>query len=377
MDSKAKFGDIIQTNRELSSAARVAVKEVLDVKKGERVLIVTNPEMNVSNISMAVYDAVIDAKGVPVLCVQPYKTQLDFAEPSVVKAIESNPDIAISLSAEKLGKDGAAMANPHKAGDKTYDNTFSYLMAVKKMRSFWSPSVTMEMFAKTVPIDYRALRHDCKNLKESLDKAISARITTKAGTDITIGLNGRLTHVDDGDFRRPGTGGNLPAGEVYISPELGKSKGTIVFDGSISVTNGDVVTKEPVVVTVEGGFVTTIEGGREADALREAIENGEKSPGVWASEGKIASNLVAEYKRNARNLGELGIGLNRAAEIIGNMLEDEKVYSTCHIAIGSNYDDDANAMTHLDCLVKKPTIELAYSNGAKKTVMEAGALVSR
>jgi len=377
MDAKAKFGDFTQTNRELTSAARVAVNEVLEVRKGEKVLIITNPEMNVYTISMAVYDAIIESKGVPVLCTQPYKTQLDFAEQSVVQAIAANPDVAISLSAEKLGKDGPAMANPHKLGDKTFDSTFNYLMAAKRMRSFWSPSVTMEMFAKTVPIDYKALRHDCKNLKDSMDKATSARITTKAGTDITIGLKGRLTHVDDGDFRRPGTGGNLPAGEVYISPELGTSKGTIVFDGSISVTNGDVVTKEPVVVGVECGFVTSIEGGREADALREAIENGERSPGVWASEGKIAANLVADYKKNARNLGELGIGLNRAAEIVGNMLEDEKVYSTCHIAIGSNYDDDANAMTHLDCLVKKPTIELAYSNGAKKTVMEAGALVSR
>ncbi len=374
MDAKARFGDFTQTGKELSVAARVAVRDVLDVKKGEKVLIITNPEMNVHTISMSIYDAVIEAKGVPALCVQPYKTQLDFAEPSIVKAIESNPDVAISLSAEKLGKDAAAMASPFKSGSKTYDHAFNYLMGEKKMRSFWSPSVTMEMFAKTVPIDYAALRRDCKNLKAALDKANSARITTAAGTDITIGLKGRETHVDDGDFRRPGTGGNLPAGEVYISPELGKSNGKIVFDGSISVTDGDVVTKEPVIVEVKDGFVVGIEGGREADALKEAIENGERSPVTWAREGKLASDLVEGYKRNASNLGELGIGLNRAAQIVGNMLEDEKVYSTCHIAIGSNYDDDAKAMTHLDCLVKKPTIELAFSNGAKKAVMEGGAL---
>jgi leucyl aminopeptidase (aminopeptidase T) len=377
MDAAAKFSDITQGTRELTKAANVAVRQVLDVRKGERVLIITNPELNVYSISQSIYDAVIDSKGVPTMAVQPYKTQLDFAEPSIVKAIESNPDVAISLSAEKLGKDQVAMAKPYKAGDKTYDHAFNYLMAEKRMRSFWSPSVTMEMFAKTVPIDYGALRHDCRNLKGALDKAISARVTTAAGTDITIGLRNRETHVDDGDFRRPGTGGNLPAGEVYISPELGASNGVVAFDGSISVTNGDVVTKEPVVVRVKDGFVTDIEGGREADSLREAIENGENSPRKWASEGKLAPGLVEEYRRNARNLGELGIGLNRAAEIVGNMLEDEKVYSTCHIAIGSNYDEDAKAMIHLDCLVKRPTIELAYSNGAKKTVMSDGSLGSR
>jgi leucyl aminopeptidase (aminopeptidase T) len=80
------------------------------------------------------------------------------------------------------------------------------------------------------------------------------------------------------------------------------------------------------------------------------------------------------YATNARNLGELGIGLNTEARITGNMLEDEKVYGTCHFAIGSNYDEDAPAMIHLDGLVKNPTIAAVMADASVRTLMKDGAI---
>jgi hypothetical protein len=62
----------------------------------------------------------------------------------------------------------------------------------------------------------------------------------------------------------------------------------------------------------------------------------------------------AVYARNARNIGEIGIGLNPEARINGHMLEDEKAFYTCHFAIGLNYDNDASCLIHLDDLVKNP-----------------------
>jgi leucyl aminopeptidase (aminopeptidase T) len=93
------------------------------------------------------------------------------------------------------------------------------------------------------------------------------------------------------------------------------------------------------------------------------------------SQGKIPENLKDHYIQNSRNLGELGIGLNKNAKIVGNMLEDEKVYGTCHIAIGSNYDDDAKALIHLDGLIKAPTITVKYEDGSEKTIMKDGEVV--
>jgi len=375
MASKTGMDDVkLIKNAGLKKAAKVAAADVLGVKDGDKVLIITNPESNVYSVSMAMYEAAEALGGKPAVMIQPVKTQLDFAEKSVIGAIASNPDICISLSAEKLGKDEAAIKNNYRIGKKEYDHVFDYLFRGKMMRAFWSPSVTAKMFAKTVPIDYTRLRNECKAIKAVLDKADSVHVTAPSGTDLTIGLRKRLADMDDGDFRAPGTGGNLPAGEVYISPELGSSQGIIAFDGSISLEKGDLIIKQPIIARIEDNFVKKLEGGEEASILEKTLQSGRDNALEMVKQGKLDPFSGDEYARNARNLGELGIGLNRKAEIVGNMLEDEKVFSTCHIAIGANYDDDAKAMIHLDGLIKLPSIVARYPDGTEVEIMSQGKL---
>ena len=153
----------------------------------------------------------------------------------------------------------------------------------------------------------------------------------------------------------PGKGGNLPAGEVFISPQLGASHGTIVFDGSITLEE-TVVVKTPVRIEIEKGFVTKIDGGKEADRLNKYIDNAEEKPFEMMRNGELDEQKAGEYSKNARHIGEFGIGINPRAQIVGNVLEDEKVLGTVHFAIGSNYDHDASALIHSDGIVKKPTI---------------------
>jgi len=62
-----------------------------------------------------------------------------------------------------------------------------------------------------------------------------------------MGLEGRKAFSDDGDFRTPGAGGNLPAGETFISPQLGASNGRqSAYDGSIALDRGEVVIRKPI-----------------------------------------------------------------------------------------------------------------------------------
>ena len=56
------------------------------------------------------------------------------------------------------------------------------------------------------------------------------------------------------------------------------------------------------------------------------------------------------------------------------MLVDEKAYRTCHIAIGSNYDNDAPSLTHLDGLILEPTLTVRYGNGSTQVIMDQGSL---
>ena len=76
------------------------------------------------------------------------------------------------------------------------------------------------------------------------------------------------------------------------------------------------VIEEPLVVDVEAGFITRIEGGRQARMLREDLEN--------------------QGDQNSFNIAELGLGLNPQCRMLGIMLEDEGVLGTAHIGIGTN-----------------------------------------
>jgi len=363
--------------RSLLESARTAIEQVLSVKPDESVLIVTNPVSDVSDISMAIYDAAVEAGARPVLAYQPQKNQLDFAEPAIIEAISSRPDVFISMSAGKLGKDRRGIAEPYESGGRRFDNLFHFLLyGEKSMRSFWSPGVTREIFLRAVPVDYATLRLKCASLKQVLDHAASVRITTRAGTDITIGVAGRIAFVDDGDFSIPGRGGNLPAGETYISPTLGSSEGVVVFDGSIASYSGTIQIRQPIRVEVAGGFVTGIEGGTEADELADTIRRGEENTTALEKQGKLPAGEGEVYRRNVRNIGELGIGLNPAAQVTGNMLEDEKAFRTCHIAIGHNYDEDAPALTHLDGVIRNPTISVVYPDSSQIELMRNGEFVS-
>ncbi|MDR2344105.1 MAG: aminopeptidase [Spirochaetaceae bacterium] len=362
-------------DEKLMSAARIAVLDALKVKAGERVLVISNPMREVALISMALYDAALEAGGRPVLLFQPYKSQMDFAEDALVAAFEASPEVVISVSAGKLGKDRRGIAAPYRHGDKTYDHIFHLKQYGEgSCRAFWSPAVTLDSFIRTVPVDYGLLKERCARVGAALDEASSVRVRAPGGTDIVIGLAGRKAKLDDGDFSKAGSGGNLPAGETFISPENGTAEGLIVFDGSISLHDRDILIKSPIRCTVENGFVREISGGREAYELRETVTLAERNAVQFEREGRIPSGLGVLYAKNARNIGELGIGLNPAARISGNMLEDEKAFNTCHFAIGQNYDEDAPSLIHLDGLVRNPTITALMPDGSSRTIEQDGIL---
>jgi leucyl aminopeptidase (aminopeptidase T) len=360
---------------ELKRAAEIAIRVSLKVRPGEQVLIVSNPDHEVSEISRAVYDAALEAGGRPTLIYQPVKSQLDFAEKTVLAAFGAKPEVVISLSAEKLGKDEEGIAKPYTCGGAEFDHIFHLqLYGTKTCRSFWSPSTNIDSFIRTVPIDYDQLARRCALIKAALDRAVSLRVSAPGGTDAYFGLGGRLAFSDDGDFSRGGTGGNLPAGETFISPENGTARGQIVFDGSISLHRGDIVIREPIRCTLEGGFVREISGGEEARALRHTVETAEQNALDMEKAGTLSPGQGAVYARNARTIGEIGIGLNPAARITGSMLEDEKAFRTCHFAIGMNYDRDAPALIHLDGLVKNPTITAVNEDGGETVIEQDGEL---
>jgi aminopeptidase len=332
----------------LEEAALVAMKDVLGLRPGEEVVIATNFEGDAFDIAKALFNQTKALGGRPVMLIQEPKTILQFAEHTILAAIRENPDIFISIPFYKTGKDPYGQKIGYIGHDgKKYEHIQYYMMGERKLRSFWSPSLTRDTFERCVVIDYVEMRANAAKLKKVLDAGKEVRVTAPAGTDVTISIEGRQAHSDDGDFRAPGTGGNMPCGEVYISPIVGSTKGTIVYDGTLDLIPSCIQPREPVHVHFKDGYISEITGGPDADALLNVIKSGEK---------RARDNGLVDEVRNARNIGELGIGLNYQAKMVNNMLEDEKVGKTCHFAIGFNYDNDGPALIHQDCLVKNPSI---------------------
>lgn len=371
-----KFSEFIDIKRDLLASAGTAVRESLQAKAGERALIIANPVKDSALIAMALHDAFIDAGATAVLLYQEQKSQLDYADDAVIEAIKSKPDMVLSISADKLGKDRNGMAEPYEYVGRKFHHIYHYYMhGTKELRSFWSPSVTIDTFTRTVPIDYMQLHAECNKVKAVLDKGVAVHVTSKKGTDVTFSIAGRMGMLDDGILAKAGSGGNIPAGETYISPVCDSADGLIVFDGSISSHNGVIIIDTPIQVRYRDGYIHDISGGSEAEQLKDTIRLGEDKALTMERDGQLPPGAGTIYKKNARALGELGIGLNRKAKIIGNMLEDEKVYRTCHFAIGQNYDGDGPALIHLDGLVKNPTLVVCMDDGSEVLLMKDGELL--
>jgi leucyl aminopeptidase (aminopeptidase T) len=197
------------------------------------------------------------------------------------------------------------------------------------------PGITDAVFARAMPVDYVELRQAGERIAAGLGCTSTCRVTSARGTDIVLSLEGRAAEVDDGNLQATPAFGNLPAGEAYIAPVEDSAEGLVVFDGSLA---GYGLLDDPVRVKVARG--------RAVEADGEA--------GRW-----LLATLDAGGARG-RVLAELGIGTNPAATLSGNILEDEKVIGTAHLAFGTNVSfGGANASTvHIDGMLLEPTIEL-------------------
>ena len=91
--------------------------------------------------------------------------------------------------------------------------------------------------------------------------------------------------------------------------------------------------------------------------------------GQWGARWTAMMDAAGEQ---GRNLAELGVGTNERATLTGNMLEDEKMLGTVHVAFGASagIGGTVSVPVHLDCLVADATLDV----GATR-VLDAGRFV--
>ena len=92
------------------------------------------------------------------------------------------------------------------------------------------PGVTEAMLKRMVGFDQELMKRRSLRIQKILERSGKVRITTKLGTDLVMQIKGRRVDLDDGDLSKQGAFGNLPAGEVSLSPIEGTTEGILIID---------------------------------------------------------------------------------------------------------------------------------------------------
>lgn len=314
----------------LDKACRIAITDCMATKKREKVLIVTDELTNEIGKSL-------------------YKNSLDLGHESLyveIKAWDTHGQEPPKYVAELMKEFDVILLPTRKSLTHTDARRNACALGA---RAATFPGITTDVMIRGLSADYKKIAKLTLNMKKVFDKTNNVRITAPNGTDISLKIGGRKSIASKGLFHKKGEGGNLPTGETFTAPLEGTTNGVFVVDGSMSGIG--VIGKQPIKIVVENGFATKITGGAKAKKLTQMLD----------SVGK-----------KARNIAELGIGANDKAKLNGNLLEDEKVLGTVHLALGNNITmgGKVNVPIHLDGVITKPTV---YFDG--KEVMKNGKLL--
>jgi len=175
--------------------------------------------------------------------------------------------------------------------------------------------------------DWEEQREFQEQMVEILDPAEEVRIVSGDTTDLTMSVDGMITENDDAEK-------NLPGGEVFTAPVPDSVEGEVLFDMPLMAQ------------------------GREVTEVRLVFEDGEVVE-YEAEKNEEVLAAVLDTDEGASRLGELGIGMNRDIDrFTYNMLFDEKMGDTVHLALGRAYEYNVpedrernDSAVHMDMIV--------------------------
>jgi aminopeptidase len=316
------------SDKRMSRAANTALSQCLAVQEGEKLLIVANPEYQ--RIGEALYSEGIKLGAETALLFYPKGTINGEEPPTLIASAMAKSDVVIAPTVASITHT-TARRRACKAG----------------ARVATMPGITEDFFVRGLSADYVELIDLTKRIHKLLDAAKVAHVTSPSGCNIVLDVR-NIAIVSDGNLKARGAFSNLPTGETELAPRT--AKGILVAD-----LCGEYIT-EPTSLEIEKGHIVKFDGNASGRRFKRLIEK------ARAKDGNDNSSFVAEF----------AIGTNKKAKISGTVLEDEKVFGTCHVAFGDNtsYPGGKNGSTqHIDVIVLKPTIAL---DG--RTIMKNGKL---
>lgn len=216
-----------------------------------------------------------------------------------------------------------------------------------------------EALARLVPDD--AIEPLVKEHVKRLRAAREMRVTSEAGTDLAISLQGAVCGGNWGYTTRPGTMTHWPGGLALAFPAAGSVEGTLVLaQGDVNLTFKRYL-EQPVALRVARDYVTDIEGtGLDADLMR--------------------SYIAAWGDREAYAVSHVGYGLNPAARWDSMALYDKRDFNGTELrafagnflySTGANEVAGRHTLGHFDLPLRHCTVRLDGT-----PVVQAGRLLA-
>jgi leucyl aminopeptidase (aminopeptidase T) len=299
---------------DLELAVKAVIHDCLAVRRGEDVLVVCNPATR--PLAERLRKEAEAAKGEAVLVEFTERKQHGAEPPDTVAAAMVRTDVLLVPTVQSLS---------HTAARKAATDGGA--------RAATLPGATEAMLARVMSADMAELRRRGRAVADILDEGRQARITCANGSDLMLNIDGREAIPDNGELMEPGAFGNLPCGEGFISPHHDAGGGTLFVDGTIASIG---IPDEPVEITVENGVLVGATGEMGEELMRQLQAAGP----------------------DGTRIAELGVGTNDKAILSGELLEDEKLLGTIHVAFGASAGIGGviQVPVHLDCVVMKPTL---------------------
>jgi leucyl aminopeptidase (aminopeptidase T) len=301
---------------DLERAVAAVINECLAVRDGESVLVVANP--STLGLGERLRGEAGRAGADAMLVLMADRTNHGEEPPLAVAAAMAKADVVLCPTVKSLSHTEARR-----------------LACDAGARIATLPGVTEETLARVMSADMDGLRRRGAAVAAALDAGSEALITCANGSHLRLTLADRKGISDDGDLREPGAFGNLPCGEGFIPPIESKGEGVLMVDGTI----GGVPKPEDVVeLRVEAGNLT----------------------GASGTAGAMLLELLRSAGPGGTGVAELGIGTNEKAILTGNVIEDEKILGSCHVAFGASagMGGEVQVPIHIDCVVMRPTVEI-------------------
>jgi leucyl aminopeptidase (aminopeptidase T) len=298
---------------DLARAVRTVIHKCLGVKEGENVVVVVDRETR--TIGEALRDEAAAAGGDAVLIVMDERASHGTEPPPPVAAALEACDVFIAPTSRSLS---------HTSARKRATDAGA--------RGATMPGVTEDMLGRVMAVDFDTMAARSKAVAAVLDAGTRAHVTCPRGTDLRLALDGRAGISDDGELSASGAFGNLPCGEGFIAPAFGE--GSVV---ALSLAPLGIST-EPATLTVAEGRIVAADGGLGPQFIELLLAHGELGT----------------------NLAELGVGTNDRARLTGNVLEDEKILGSVHVAFGASagIGGTVSVPIHLDVVVVDASLEV-------------------